>query len=135
MSETKAQPLRPPFECQRCGQCCHGRGGIFLRPAQVPAAAAELGLEPPEFLADFCRQEDGLYEVLVDAQGVCRLLGTQGCRIHQAKPDICRRWPYFDNILARRTAFEDARQGCPGIDPEISYEQFVAHARSLGYVE
>jgi Fe-S-cluster containining protein len=135
MCETKAQPLRPPFECQRCGLCCHGRGGIFLRPEQVPAAAAELDMGPGQFIAGFCREREGLYEVLVDQDGACRLLGPAGCRVHRAKPDICRRWPYFDNILAKRTAFEDARQGCPGIDPQISYEEFVAHARALGYLE
>lgn len=135
MCAKTAKKMRPPFECQRCGVCCHGRGGIFLTAKQMPAAAAQIGLSPRAFSAAFCQQRHGRYEVLVDDDGVCRLLGPEGCLIHGAKPDICRRWPYFDNILAKRTAFEDARQGCPGIDPDISYEDFVAHARAQGYME
>lgn len=115
--------------------CCQGQGGIFLTAEQAPAAAAELNMDTNEFTAAFCQAVDGRWEVLVNAEGYCRLLGDEGCMIHEAKPEICQRWPYFKNILAKLTAFEDARQACPGIDPDISYEDFVAHARAQGYLE
>jgi len=126
---------RAPFECQRCNQCCHGRGGIIYQPEEIPAAAAMLDMDPAEFISAFLAPKDGGYEVLCNQNGACRLLGPDGCRVHQAKPAICRRWPFFPGILANPSAFEDARQACPGIDPDISHEAFVAHAHQLGYSE
>ena len=135
MNQPKVQKSRAPFECQRCNVCCQGRGGIFLEAAEIAAAAALVQLSPAEFIARHCRPREGRYEVLVGADGSCGLLGPQGCRIHQAKPAICRRWPFFPGILANPSAFEDARQACPGIDPDISHADFVAYAREQGFSE
>ncbi|MCB2225108.1 MAG: YkgJ family cysteine cluster protein [Desulfarculaceae bacterium] len=135
MTSKQAQTDRPPFDCKRCNICCQGWGGIFFETEGIPAAAALLDMSPEEFTAAYLAPKDGRWEVLCDEDGACRLLGPEGCRVHQAKPAICRLWPFFPNILAKRTAFEDARQGCPGIDDEVSYEDFVAFARELGYSE
>jgi Fe-S-cluster containining protein len=135
MNQSKSQKRRAPFECQRCNVCCQGRGGIFLEAGEIAAAAALIDLGPEEFIARHCREREGRYEVLVGADGACGLMGPQGCRIHQAKPAICRRWPFFPGILANPSAFEDARQACPGIDPEVSHADFVAYARAQGYCE
>ena len=126
---------RKPFECQRCNTCCQGRGAIFLEPEQIGPAARILGLEPDEFTLRYCRKKDGRWEVRAGQDGACILLGPEGCTIHQAKPDICRRWPFFDNILERQYAFEEARLSCPGIDPDCSFDEFLAYARELGYLE
>lgn len=122
---------RRPFECQRCSQCCSGEGAIYFRGEQVPYAAQELGLKPAEFLARFCGPaENGRYPVLCDSKGVCRLLGPQGCLVHACKPDICLRWPFFENILTRESAFQEAKLVCPGIDPEVSFQEFAAYGRA-----
>ncbi len=92
-------------------------------------------MDPEEFTLAFCQANNGRWEVLVNDEGFCRLLGEEGCLIHEAKPEICRRWPFFVNLLTKPYAFEEARLSCPGIDPDISYEDFVAHARAQGYGE
>ncbi|MCF8032268.1 MAG: YkgJ family cysteine cluster protein [Desulfarculaceae bacterium] len=136
MSPSQAKTKRPPFDCQRCNDCCQGRGGIFFETEEIPAAAAILlDMSAEEFTQAFLAPREGRWEVLCNDDGACRLLGPQGCRVHQAKPAICQLWPFFPGILAKRTAFEDARQACPGINPDISHEQFVAYARELGYTE
>ena len=133
MNQPKSKSGRLPFECQRCNQCCQGRGGITYQPEEIPAAAAILDMSPDGFIDAFLRFREGRYEVLTGPDGACRLLGPQGCRVHAAKPAICKRWPFFPGILANRSAFEDARQACPGIDPEISHEDFVAYALEQGF--
>ncbi|MCB2193245.1 MAG: YkgJ family cysteine cluster protein [Deltaproteobacteria bacterium] len=135
MNQSKAKKRRAPFECQRCNDCCQGRGGIFLEAEEIAPAAALIDLSPEEFIARHCRAREGRYEVLSGEDGACSLMGPEGCRIHQAKPAICRRWPFFPGILANPSAFEDARQACPGIDPEVSHEEFVAFAREQGFSE
>lgn len=120
---------RPVFDCQRCNDCCTGEGGIFLTEEQMPRAAATLGLAPDEFARLYLRPADGRYAVLCGEDGRCRLLGPQGCRIHAAKPDICRRWPFFDALVKDPGAFEEAKLACPGLDPAGSHADFVALAR------
>ncbi len=122
---------RVPFQCRRCGECCHGAGGIYLQPEQVPAAAAELGLAPQEFAARYLLRRGEAWEVVCDGEGRCALLGPRGCRIHRAKPDICRQWPFFPAILRDPGAFAEAKLACPGIDPRASHEEFLHYYRQM----
>ena len=39
------------FQCRRCGACCKGQGGIYLRPDQAEEAGRLLGLSAREFMA------------------------------------------------------------------------------------
>lgn len=120
-SDTKQTEV---FICQRCSQCCHGQGGIFYDPEDIPAAAATLGMAVQEFIARFCAPEGGRYSVLTTKGGDCRLLGPEGCMVHEAKPEICRRWPFFQNIVERASAFEEAKLACPGIREDCTHAEF-----------
>jgi Fe-S-cluster containining protein len=119
---------RLPFECQRCNQCCQGNGGILLRPEQIEPAAKELNVPKDEFLERFCEPKDGMFSVRSGENDWCLLLGPEGCRIHQIKPDICRRWPFFEALMKDASAFGEAKLICPGLNPEASHEEFKAFA-------
>jgi len=119
------------FNCQRCSQCCHGEGGISLAAGEVPAAAAQLGLTSGQFKQRYCLLKQGRYSIKTNQQGDCALLGPQGCLIHQAKPQICQRWPFFDALLRDSSAFEEAKLSCPGLLPQASFEEFLAQHRAL----
>lgn len=118
------------FECQRCSQCCHGEGGITLEPGEVPAAAALLGMPDQEFIAAYCDLRQGLYHIRTGPDGHCALLGPGGCRVHQAKPRICRRWPFFAALLKDPGAFEEAKLSCPGFSPSASHQDFLEQYRA-----
>jgi hypothetical protein len=121
------------FSCQRCNACCQGQGGIFLEPQEVAAAARQVGLTPPRFLEMYCLAKDGRWAVLCDERGFCRLLGPTGCRIHQAKPEVCMRWPFMTAMLKDPGAFEEAKLVCPGFGPQATHEEFLALARAQGH--
>lgn len=118
------------FECQRCSQCCHGEGGITLGPGEVPAAAELLGLSEQEFIAAYCDLKLDIYHIRVNQDGDCALLGPDGCRIHQAKPRICQRWPFFAALLKDPGAFEEAKLSCPGFRPTASHQDFLEQYRA-----
>jgi hypothetical protein len=129
-----ANPPSPEaFVCQRCSQCCQGQGGIFLAPAEVGPAARLVGLDEEEFVRRHLEPVPGGWEVAAGADGACSLLGPRGCRIHQAKPAICRRWPFFSALLADPQAFQLAKEHCPGLRPEAGHADFLAQAARLGH--
>lgn len=123
----------PTFDCKRCNTCCQGKGGIAFKPDQVGPAAAFLAMEPKVFIERFLKKEGELFQVLCDQEGKCRLLGPQGCLAHPVKPDICRRWPFFEALLSDPGAFEEAKLACPGLNPKATHEDFLALARREGY--
>lgn len=101
----------------------------MLWPDQIGPAAAELGMGGDDFLARFCEPKGEAYSVRCGQDGQCLLLGTEGCRIHEAKPEICRRWPFFDALLKDAGAFGEAKLICPGLNPDASHEEFKAFAQ------
>lgn len=132
MPQTDTQQAgRSPFECQRCSQCCHGQGGIYYQASEIKDAAQELGLSSDDFISAYCRADGERYEVLTNDESNCRLLGPDGCMVHEVKPEICARWPFFENILERESAFEEAKLICPGLDPMATIEEFRALHKKL----
>lgn len=131
MTNAKANSdAKPAFDCLRCSQCCTGEGAAWLTEDELPAAAAILGLTPDGFVQTYCRQRGEKYEIICDNDGVCAVLGPQGCRIHQAKPRICRAWPFLDAMLKNVSAFEEAKLVCPGLRPDASHDEFLAQYRA-----
>jgi len=122
--QKNSRPLA--FECLRCSQCCTGEGAAWLLCEELPAAAALLDLAPEAFVELYCRRRGEKYEIICDENGVCILLGPDGCRIHQAKPRICRAWPWLGAMLKNASAFEEAKLVCPGINPQASHAEFLA---------
>jgi len=129
-----SQKRRAPFECQRCGQCCRGRGGIYLSAEEAAAAAEFLGVSGGEFHRRYLEPRGRGWEVLSSAgpEGACALFGPQGCLIHPVKPRVCRRWPSFQALIKDPDAFEEAKEHCPGLDPGAGHDKFVAWAREHG---
>lgn len=108
-----------PFECACCGNCCRGEGYVVLSPAQVASAAACLGVSVADFLAVYTRPPEIAAHAergdvwLRDMPGPgkeCIMLENGLCRIHAAKPEMCRRFP-----LSWRT--RDIMDYCRGMQP------------------
>ena len=121
---------RPVFQCQQCGDCCAGRGGIFVRPEEVTAMAALLEMDETEFRSRYL-ESTPLGTRLAIEDGVCVFLRDNRCGVHPVKPFICRQWPYLPALLVDAEEFEAAKGACPGLDPNGSHEDFVEESRQL----
>ena len=119
------------FDCQCCGVCCRGEGGIYLPREDAPGPAGLLGISVEEFIREYTRPQYGQLALRTDEQGFCLFHDheTHRCRIHQVKPRMCRDWPFFWGALNNRQGFEDAKDACPGICPETDWEDFKAYHR------
>ncbi len=124
--QTQEKNMVKAFDCLRCNKCCTGEGAAWFEEHELAAAAELLSLTVEEFVGRYCRYKNEKYEIICNEDGVCSVLGPQGCLIHQAKPRICRAWPFLDAMLTRESAFEEAKLVCPGINPDATHKQFLA---------
>lgn len=113
------------FECQMCGHCCEGRGGIVLAAKDLERLALHLGLPVAEFCRSHAEPRGGKLVVRSGADGFCVffLAGT-GCAVHPARPDVCRAWPFFRGNLEDPVSLELAASDCPGIRLEAGFAEF-----------
>lgn len=114
------------FECRQCGQCCEGKGGIVLSDKDLARLAHFLALPDEEVIEKYCELSNGKLKIKTGADGNCVFFsGAESCTIHEVKPDICRAWPFFRGNLEDPVSLAMARDFCPGINPAVSFEEFV----------
>lgn len=115
------------FECLQCGSCCLGRGGVRFNEEEAAEAAFYLKTDLPEFKRLYFKGDGPPWEINVDLEGYCLFHQPDGrCLVYPAKPQVCHLWPFLPGILKEESAFEDARTACPGINENISWEEFKA---------
>ena len=114
------------FSCRCCGHCCEGRGGIVVSPSDCDRLCAFLKICPEEFETQWGERRGGKLHVRASDENRC-VFFTQGrgCSVHEAKPDICRAWPYFRGNLVDPESLSLAREFCPGIPAEQSFTSFA----------
>ncbi len=114
------------FFCQRCGHCCYGRGGIVVGQRDLPRLLAYFNMEKEAFLEKYTELFDGKPTLITGEDGFCYFFKEgAGCTIHEARPDVCRAWPYFRGNLIDELSFAMAKEDCPGIVKDISHAVFA----------
>jgi len=119
-----------PFECQQCGTCCFGVGGVRLSPAEAEAAASYLHIKLEELKRLYLQDGEPPWDIRVDYEKFCLFHQPNGrCLIHPVKPGVCRAWPYLPGTLREESAFFEAKAACPGLRDDLNWEEFKAAAR------
>ena len=126
VSSDLAQDGTAVFACQLCGQCCHGKGGIVLRGSDQARLAAFLALPLDEFLQKYTRGQ-GAKVYLSEGADECCVFFTPHtlCTVHEARPDICRAWPFFRGNLVDPVSLSMAKEYCPGISKSVPFARFA----------
>ncbi len=119
-------PVPSAFDCRMCGQCCLGRGGIVVGPRDLLRLCAYLEMDAESFAAAYAYMQNGKMKIHNGADGRCTFFADgQGCSVHEAKPDICRAWPFFRGNLLDAESLAMAKEFCPGIHPDVSHADFA----------
>ncbi|MCB9882846.1 MAG: YkgJ family cysteine cluster protein [Planctomycetes bacterium] len=110
------------FSCKRCGNCCtRADGRVRITEDDVPRIAAALGLSVAGFRSRFLNPgPDGSWLVRLLPGGSCPWFSREGglgaCRIYDARPEHCKTFPHWPEILEDDAAFAEVRRFCAGIE-------------------
>jgi Fe-S-cluster containining protein len=107
------------FACRRSGNCCAIPGGfVRVTPQEAESIAAHLGLSVEAFASRFL-QPDGerLKEGLGHRCVFLRDGALAGCGIYEARPQRCRQWPFWPEVLVDAGLRALVLRTCPGIEP------------------
>lgn len=92
-------------------------------------AALEL---PAHEVADKCWRTNGSIVQMKTVQGHC-IFYDEGCTVYHGRPWRCAQWPLVPALLEEENNFLIIRESCPGINRELSYQEFrTILARLIG---
>ena len=93
----------------------------------LPRLLVYFNMEKADFLARYTEIFDGKPVLITGEDDLCYFFDEgRGCTIHEARPDVCRAWPYFRGNLIDEFSFAMAKEDCPGIVKTVSHA-FFAH--------
>ncbi len=110
------------FQCARCGYCCQGETTVSLDANDRKRMVECLGMSKDEVREKYWRVTENVVQMkIVDSHCI---FYNKGCMVHQGRPWRCAQWPLHPSILSDENNFKTIRESCPGINKEISYEEF-----------
>jgi hypothetical protein len=117
------------FACQRSGNCCRvGHGRVWIEEQHLPTYAELMGATVQGFVARNVVQVGARLSLQERTDGRCVLLdGNNQCLVYESRPEQCRTFPYWPELLADPSALERAARYCPGIQrfPEAALYELV----------
>jgi len=123
--------MKEAFDCQKCGHCCEGEGGIIVSPTDLTRILEHLKMSAEEFTEKYGEVKDGKLRIRVGEDNYCIFfVQGKGCGVHTAKPNICRAWPYFRGNVIDSESWEMAKDFCPGIRRDVSHDEFAQQGRA-----
>jgi Fe-S-cluster containining protein len=91
-------------------------------------------MEEESFSALYGYRQDGKIKIRTGSDNCCIFFApVTGCSVHQAKPDVCRAWPFFRGNMVDETSLAMAKEFCPGINADLGHDAFVR--AGLRYLE
>jgi Fe-S-cluster containining protein len=110
------------FSCTRCSSCCRYESGfVFLSENDLSRLANEFKMDYTSFVKTWCRWVPFTHDrerlsLKEKSNYDCILWSAAGCTVYNARPLQCSAFPFWDNILCSRQAWETAGKGCAGIN-------------------
>jgi Fe-S-cluster containining protein len=131
------------FECQGSGKCCVSRGEygfVYMTGADRVAMAKSLKMKTRDFMDKYCEKTDGVWHIReTRANGDCVFLeGGNRCGVYEGRPQQCRTWPFWPEVMNAKTWKKEVSSFCPGIgkgrlySPEEIREIVAKQAKSEG---
>lgn len=105
------------FACRGCGECCRTRGRygyVYVSLPERRRLARQLRLATRTFTLRFCEKSNGFFHLRSLGKN-CVFLEGNRCRVHRARPEQCKTWPFWPENMSKKVWSRDIEAGCPGI--------------------
>lgn len=106
------------FECQGSGKCCtsHGEFGfVFLDLNDRRRMAKQFKMRTSSFTRKYCEFSDGQWHLIERAENPdCLFLKNKRCSVYEARPEQCRTWPFWPEVMNAKAWNKEVVQFCPG---------------------
>ena len=119
------------FQCQGSGNCCMSRGQygfVYMTRTDRSRMANSMNLRMSDFTKRYCTKTDGLYH-LKDGDGPdCLFLKDRQCSVYEGRPEQCRTWPFWPEVMNAKSWVKEVAAFCPGVGkgPLRSSEEIAA---------
>lgn len=118
------------FQCQQCGHCCEGRGGIVLSQNDLNHIADYLQIPISTVIKKYVEYSGDKLKVRTK-NNICIFFKKDiGCIVHDKKPAVCKAWPFFKGNIEDPISLDMAKTFCPGIKSDISHKDFSKYGLS-----
>jgi uncharacterized protein len=134
-----------PFSCSMCGNCCSGSSGsVRFTDSEADTMAAQLQITTEDFYSKYTRRRGRSSKAYFELKEVRTLSGAMDCifldrekirgkaicSLYGARPNQCRTWPFWPELLENEAAWKNAKlgpEGCPGIGKGtvVPYEEII----------
>lgn len=113
------------FECTRCGACCRRPGWVFLREGEAERIASFLGKALEDLPSAHLARVEGEWAIRVPDERGCPFLRGDLCGIQEVKPDQCRSYPFWLELLLDGKRWKEEAAFCEGIGrgEPLSFEE------------
>lgn len=107
------------FECQGSGKCCtsHGEFGfVFLTVEDQKRFAKHLKISVNDFHQKYCDQTQGIWHLKEEkGRPDCLFLKDKRCSVYEARPNQCRTWPFWSDVMNAKAWKSEVASFCPGV--------------------
>jgi len=106
------------FSCTACGKCCKGprQGYVWVDDDEIRALAEAVGLSLNAFGRRYLRRVGKRLSLVENADHDCVFWQDgQGCTVYKSRPNQCREFPFWPEVLESPEAWQDEQDLCPGI--------------------
>ncbi len=121
--------LKQIFQCTQCGYCCQGETTVSLDEDDQKRMIKSLDLSKTKITEKYWRITGDIVQMKI-IDGHC-IFYDNGCKVHPGRPWRCAQWPLHPSILTDENNYKTISESCPGINTEISYEQFCAILKEI----
>ena len=114
------------FKCHQCGNCCRGDGQVFVSAEEISRMADHLDMNYMDFRIQYLTKYHNQNILKSKYNLDCIFLESDSsCKVHPVKPDQCKKWPYWPEMIHDEESFEDGQSYCEGLK-EFEYKDFAA---------
>jgi Fe-S-cluster containining protein len=104
------------FECTQCGHCCTGAPGyVWITVREIYRMAEFLEMRERDFVRKYVRRVNQRMSLIELPNGDC-VFYDKGCKIYPARPNQCRTFPFWKEIVASPASWQRAASECPGMN-------------------